>query len=200
MIFNLNRSSAHTVRSVTNSEGVCVSLEVRRPRYSISYHRTGRSLSDLADPVKGELRSFLVNSKVKKILSGKSVLDLGCGGGEAVVELCSRNIFAIGVDLYLNEKQKRDPAFIRADAFSLPFQDSCFDLILSSYSIFHFEPLSELRVLFSEVSRALNPGGSILLTPVEDEARSLKIRSIAKAKGFIAVSCPVTKAIRVSSK
>jgi len=82
------------------------------------------------------------------------VLDLGCGSGGNKSFLTS-----IGINNVLSVDYWSNKADILVDAHRLPFKDSSFDLILTTATIEHFyNPF----VAFSEISRVLKPGGSLI--------------------------------------
>lgn len=97
-------------------------------------------------------------------ISGKKVLDLGCGTGE-IVQIYSQDNDVIGVDL--NETSlhflmnKVDVPAFQADAAELPFKDNVFDLVSFTETIEHMpNPLQALL----EIKRVLRTGGLLLLT------------------------------------
>jgi SAM-dependent methyltransferase len=51
-----------------------------------------------------------------------------------------------------------------ADVRKLPFDDACFDAIVSISTLDHFESQQEIQTALSELSRVLRPGGELLLT------------------------------------
>lgn len=102
------------------------------------------------------------------MISGRRFLDLGTGDGKLVSELLDRGVLALGLDLYLNEQQKKQEHFILGDAFNLPFQAQVFEAIHCSYSVFHYEPLSHFPQLFREIHR-VSQKGCVFLIPFFDQ-------------------------------
>src|SRR5262245_43883319 len=97
-------------------------------------------------------------------LSGKRVLDYGCGHGMAAVVLARRGANVTGFDLspdYLAEARLRAGAnsvqieFTQADAHKLPFADAIFDAIWGNAVLHHVD----LPVAAAEVRRVLAPAG-----------------------------------------
>ncbi len=114
----------------------------------------------------------------------QSILDIGCGGGTLVRELTNRSLSVVGLDLYLENHQKYNPLFIQADAYRLPWNNPRFDMIFAFWSIFHYEPLSQFGHLFKELSRVLQPGGSIWIPALNDLGRVYQIKVVCRRLGL----------------
>jgi len=97
---------------------------------------------------------------------GEAILDLGCGTGRITAQIFEFNKTVVGVDLsdqMLEVARKKLPeaSFIQADILSLPFADNSFDKVVSSL-VFQFLP--DIEKPLKEVSRVLNPGGTLFIT------------------------------------
>jgi len=102
-------------------------------------------------------------------VSGKRVLDIGCGFGRALMALSRNGATAVGVDvssacLCMSEilaKRERLPApDIRlGDARRLDFDDSTFDLVIAVRSIYYMD----VERVFSEIARVLVNGGRFFM-------------------------------------
>jgi SAM-dependent methyltransferase len=101
------------------------------------------------------------------------ILDLACTTGQRTLELCRRGFCAVGteIDEFLLEvggcqavKEDIYPLFYESDPRDLEFLRE-FDLVLSlSGGTFgYFEHESDDRLIFQRISRALRPGGRLLL-------------------------------------
>jgi SAM-dependent methyltransferase len=97
-------------------------------------------------------------------VSGKRVLDLGCGHGMASVVLARRGAIVAGIDLsngYVEEARRRAIAneviadYQQADAEHLPFADHTFDAVWGSAILHHLD----LCQTGAELRRVLKPGG-----------------------------------------
>src|SRR5262245_387442 len=97
-------------------------------------------------------------------VSGRRVLDYGCGHGMAAVVLARRGAAVTGIDLsagYIEEARRRAAAneveadFRQADAERLPFPDRSFDAIWGSAILHHLN----LRTAAADLRRVLTPGG-----------------------------------------
>ncbi|MDF1488256.1 class I SAM-dependent methyltransferase [Tessaracoccus caeni] len=95
------------------------------------------------------------------------VLDLACGAGAMIERLDKPGRLVVGLDL--SEPELAEAAargrwpLVRADGGYLPFQDGCFDAVVSSIGL---AVVPDRERLFTEVSRVLRPGGVFAgLTP-----------------------------------
>jgi ubiquinone/menaquinone biosynthesis C-methylase UbiE len=100
---------------------------------------------------------------------GGTVLDVGTGPGVLLAELAGRrpDLELAGVDLSAdmvaaaqrNLAEVGDRATVRVgDATDLPFPDRSFDLIVSSFSLHHWD---DPAAAAAELARVLRPGGSV---------------------------------------
>ena len=101
-------------------------------------------------------------------LSGKKVLDVGCGEGRFCRMMAERGASVTGVDLtpsLISEAQKLDPdgSYIEASAESLPFADDQFDL---SVSYVVLVDIPDYRAAIREMARVTKPGGRIVAANV----------------------------------
>lgn len=101
-------------------------------------------------------------------LKGRSILDIGCGGGLLSEALHQDGASVCGVDLSaasIREAQRharsRDLAidYRIADAAALPFPMASFDIIVASEVLEH---VADLNATLDEVARVLKPGGTFL--------------------------------------
>jgi SAM-dependent methyltransferase len=130
------------------------------------YARTNRGYEELVRYYYGpEILNPLVLKK-------KRILYAGCGDGQFVKDL--RNILgitALGVDIHLNDVQKKYPQyFLEADLRETRLPALSFDLIFSTWSVLSYEggrPESTRLVgeIIYELDRVLAPGGRILISP-----------------------------------
>lgn len=93
-------------------------------------------------------------------VSGKRVLDLGCGRGDVGLHLASQGARVVGLD----RKEVAAPAaasitFVRGEAESLPFEDASFDVVFSRSALQYMDfPRASAEML-----RVLRPGGDLHL-------------------------------------
>ena len=99
---------------------------------------------------------------------GKSVLELGCGGGQWSVWLAQRGAHVTGLDLSGRQlaHARRNLAAVSADAHlvqgsaeRLPFRDAAFDLVLSDHGAMSW---GDPDRTVPEVARVLRPGGVLI--------------------------------------
>jgi SAM-dependent methyltransferase len=102
------------------------------------------------------------------------VLEVGCGPGHLSNRLArDHDLDVTGLDLdpamieraNANAERsfkvdRRAPSFLVGDVASLPFDDSSFDLIVSTFSMHHW---SDPTAGLAEVARVLRPGGRALI-------------------------------------
>ncbi len=108
----------------------------------------------------------------------RSVLDVGCGGGQAAIRLQERypHLRLTGIDLsdvMIERARNRARAigsaaqFLVADAQSLPFTEASFDVVFSFGSAKHWpDPLEGL----GECWRVLKPDGELLVADATSDA------------------------------
>jgi ubiquinone/menaquinone biosynthesis C-methylase UbiE len=146
---------------------------------------------------------WVINTPYRRILAAASIgpndrlLDLGCGIGNILIALSQRIAFAhpsVGVDV--------SPALIElgrgevaragfngkidlqvAAATSLPFEQSSFDVVITSHVIKHLDDAA-LALSFAEVARVLRPGGRFLLWEFKRSPLSAPLFISARVSGL----------------
>jgi ubiquinone/menaquinone biosynthesis C-methylase UbiE len=104
-------------------------------------------------------------------VSGKKVLDVGCGTGRLIQKLVEKGAVVTGADissemLKIAQRKFGQVEFVEADIEHLPFENDSFDVVVASFVIVH---LKDLRKAFDEVYRVLKPGGSFIVTNVNQK-------------------------------
>ncbi|MFA6839374.1 MAG: class I SAM-dependent methyltransferase [Sphaerochaetaceae bacterium] len=106
------------------------------------------------------------------IPSGERVLDVGCGGGEAIRMMLDNYPGTVvdGVDYSADcvaMSRNRNKAYLgsrtticEGDVLALPFADSAYDVV-TPFETIYFWP--DLDVAFSQIARVLSPGGRFLI-------------------------------------
>ncbi|MGK5676490.1 methyltransferase domain-containing protein [Micromonospora sp. URMC 106] len=137
-------------------------------------------------------------------LTGRTVVDAGCGSGRAVAELAERGAHAIGVDLdpdMIAAARKRWPAgeFHVGDAYELPLETGS----VSGYradKVLH--TLDDPARAVAEARRVLAPGGRVVLlgqdwdTIVIDSDEPQATRRLIHAKADLLPSPRVARRYR----
>ncbi len=125
---------------------------------------------------KPQLLSDLVDNLA---LSGDEiVLDLGCGGGDFLIETAKQlpSGRACGLDLWSEEGEMESVIseakeagvakrieLKRGDMRHLPYPDSSFDLITSSFALHALEHRRDRKRALAEMRRVLKPGGKAII-------------------------------------
>ncbi len=105
---------------------------------------------------------------------GAAVLEVGCGSGALSIRLAAEHGLAVtAVDVDPDEiRRAREnasraasaarakPEFLVADVAALPFEDASFDLVVSTFSMHHWE---DKKAGLGEVWRVLRPGSRALI-------------------------------------
>lgn len=99
-------------------------------------------------------------------LSGKKILELGCGPGIHSTEYVKRGAELHGLDLSdemirLAKETCPEGTFVQGSAYELPYEDESFDFVISSFLFCH---LSEQDKVVKEVKRVLKKGGECIIS------------------------------------
>jgi len=120
---------------------------------------------------------------VSRDLSGKRLLDFGCGTGQTSTQLAALGAFVVGMDISAElidiavrraelDGVSEHAEFQCADILKAPPSPDSFDLILCSAILHHVD----FRVVLPILRRCLKPGGKIVIG--EPTASSLLLRKI----------------------
>lgn len=129
----------------------------------------------------GEIEKLFTEKKVKRIL------DLGCGGGRHTVYLASKGFDTYGSDysakglmhtLSVLRKKGLTAHLTLHDMTTLPFDDQCFDAVIS-IQVIHHNKLEDIHKTIQEITRVLKEGGFIWITmPISKHEPSKKQKTI----------------------
>ena len=110
-----------------------------------------------------ELRIPWIKEEVKRHFSSATLLDIGCGAGILTNALSIEGHKVVGIDrsapslqIAKNSDQTKRVSYLEADATSLPFAASTFDVVTALDVLEHVEDPSSL---IREASRVLKPEG-----------------------------------------
>ncbi len=118
------------------------------------------------------IQFFLPYHSQEEMFTGKSVLDIGCGGGGKTCYYATfRPSKIIGIDIvphyaeegnaFAREKGLADIAsFMTGDASQMPFDDASFDTIIMNDAMEHVD---QPELTLAECFRVLKPGGHLYI-------------------------------------
>ena len=104
-------------------------------------------------------------------LKGKTILDYGCGRGQASLEYLGQGANVYGIDIsppYIDECNKLAQSVVNSegsfefqvmDAHKLEFPDNTFDIVAGNGILHHLDAYTALM----EIYRVLKPGGRVIL-------------------------------------
>ena len=118
-------------------------------------------------------------------VSGKRLLDIGCGTGRYALPFIQSGASVTGVDfsmpmLKIAQKKASGLQLIQADLNQLPLTGG-FDLILCNLVLSHVENLSDA---ISEISRLVSSGGTIIISDLRTDFWLKKNKIIRIFKNF----------------
>lgn len=138
-------------------------------RYAVAYQNMAKLPADVVGygPGVGTEADFRLLGPV----TGKRVLDLGCGGGQTAIALAKQGAIAIGVDVSveqlayarrLTEQEEVRVELKHGDLAELAFQraDSV-DIVFSSFAL---QYVPDLNRVFRQVHRVLKPQGMLVFS------------------------------------
>ncbi len=142
-------------KSIANKEKSKMAFDKQADSYDTTYY--GQHAQKLYDSVIGTMNKY----------DYKSVLDVGCGTGNILLEVIkTKSVEIAGIDLsekMLDIAKRRigNAADLRnGDSEHLPWNSSAFDMVICTDSFHHYpDPLAVLN----EIRRVLTPKGKIII-------------------------------------
>jgi len=130
----------------------------------------------------GKLRERVRIIDLAELRETDAVLDVGCGRGLLLVEAARRvpRGLAVGIDLWSEEDQSGNSPEETArnavregvaeqvqiktgDARELPFDDACFDAVVSTMALHNITEVEGREQAAREIVRVLRPGGRVVI-------------------------------------
>jgi ubiquinone/menaquinone biosynthesis C-methylase UbiE len=116
-------------------------------------------------------------------IRNKSILDIGSGTGRIIQTLkrktssAGANFTAVDIStemLNIAKKKNPDIDIVHSDMTDLNLEDDTFDIVIAAFVIVHIHP-KDLTKAFDEVARVLKPGGTFILTNI-NQRKAPKLR------------------------
>jgi phosphatidylethanolamine/phosphatidyl-N-methylethanolamine N-methyltransferase len=159
--------------------------------------------ADMYDERYGEEQNRKYRVALERVgVSGRMVLDVGCGSGMLFSHLASEAKMVVGVDLshgLLLKANARARGFsgffvVQADADHLPFVDGLFDAV---FALTMLQNMPNPALTLAELSRAVRAGGKVVVTGLKkafklEEFMDLLENSGLQVEAFVddeAVNC-----------
>ena len=152
-------------RSAAVSESVVASREWWDAQSSGYYAEHGAFLGD-ADFVWGPERLREQTARLLGDVTGKRVLEIGCGGAQCSRWLSGQGASPVATDVSTGQLRQAvlisrrvgvDVPLVQADAQRLPFADETFDVACAAYGAIPF--VADSATVMREAARVLRPGG-----------------------------------------
>lgn len=132
----------------------------------------------LKNPTKAFIELFDEEEKylISNVPKNSYLLDVACGDGSTIQKLLTQTKNIVGIDndpkavLDAQSKLKSNSGvkILLADAFSLPFPDNSFDVVIHLMTLVNFENNKVLAL--KEMSRVLRDDGKIIISVYSEEA------------------------------
>jgi len=130
-----------------------------------------------------------LDAQVDALPKGGRLLEVGCGGGQLLIELAERrpDLSLVGLDLSDGQIARARARTARFDgrvrcvvgsALDLPFEDGSFDGLCSVASLKHWP---DPRRGLSECARVLRPGGRLFVVEADRSCRPEDVKAFCES-------------------
>jgi ubiquinone/menaquinone biosynthesis C-methylase UbiE len=133
---------------------------------------------ELADSYTNNAVSYIRNKRLnlinKHIKKEDKVLEIGCGSGNILKLINSKNIYGLDISPKMIEFCKKTIPhgnFISGDAENLPYEDNFFDKVIISEVLYY---LPDLEKAMEEAKRVLKKEGLLLITSLNRKYNFIK--------------------------
>lgn len=129
------------------------------------------SYSDSAIPYIRNKRLNLINKYIKK---EDKVLEIGCGSGNILKLISSKNVYGLDISPKMVEFCKKTIPFgnfIAGDAENLPYENNYFDKVIISEVLYY---LPDLEKALEEANRVLKKDGLLIITSLNKKYNFVK--------------------------
>lgn len=136
-------------------------------RIVAQFTRWARPFAEL--PIHAEADSMAQTRDACALTAGMTVLDVACGPGIVACELARTGAHVTGIDLtpaMIEQARLRadrlnvSVEFHTGDALHLPFENACFDRVVTRYSFHHMQAPGQA---LAEMVRVCRPGGRVIV-------------------------------------
>lgn len=150
-------------------------------------------LSSYYDYISGGAEKQITKKAIEKLKISETdnLLDIGCGTGKGIIELCAKHPTTkniVGIDISWGMCRKAavkmnqlelfpNPVIFQADAIRAPFSSEIFDLIFISFA-FELFPDNFYESLCQEILRMLKPGGTLLVINIAESRKNNLISNL----------------------
>jgi len=139
-----------------------VSCDAYVGSFTFQWQRLPRRLYGLR--TEGSFSRFNID---REALSGKRILDVGCGYGRFLKFFSERGKDVVGVDMSYSVNEafsycglSENVHIVQANLLRMPFKESMFDLVFS-FGVLHHTP--DTRKAFMQLPRHVKPGGKLAI-------------------------------------
>ncbi len=142
----------------------------------------GKTTSQSLEHLRGRIR------RTMDARPGRSILEVGCGAGAALMLLADTGVALSGVDssephIAIARKSLPACAFQVAEASTLPFSDGVFDGVFSHGVFLYFSDFDYATRVLNEMARVASPTAQLLISDVPDEAKREECEAARRAAG-----------------
>jgi len=133
-----------------------------------TYDNNAKQISERFASYFSLYRLQIITKFLNYLPSSPSILDIGCGSGDATqyIKLALPNSSVVGVDIsleMLKEARKKDVSIVQMDMDSLAFPPNSFDAIWAMNSLLHL-PKKSIPSVLQQISDVLKQDGLLFIS------------------------------------